>query len=264
MTGLKRVPRSTPTASWFKALRISSQGSGCGRTEIASPSRTATSTELQPPPSPVVAIHAPRRGEAEVDLAPGIAVEAQLGQEALPDQVAPKVRKQSAMTFRKESAPEATNVSTFTKPDRNRPKQINPIKGVRRLMLFAHFGRKASALAVTNAGSYTVSSVTTPQLQKQLPQLRQKSPRNLALPLQPRQGAGAVGVDPRVVSKGRQRAASLRQLHQKGQSQLPKTGITGKLTSRRDWQLDTMLSIESSGSFRMKHVHWSSLNSKAL
>ena len=168
------------------------------------------------------------------------------------------------MTFRKASAPEATNVSTFTKPDRNRPKQINPIRGVRRLMLFAHFGRKASALAVTNAGSYTVSSVTTPQLQKQLPQLRQKSPRNLALPLQPRQGVGAVGVDPRVVSKGRQRAASLRQLHQKGQSQLPKTGITGKLTSRRDWQLDTMLSTESSGSFRMKHVHWSSLNSKAL
>ena len=241
MTGLKKVLRSTPTASWFKALRISSQGSGCGRTEIASPSRTATSTELQPPPSSVVAIHAP---EAEVDLAPGIAVEAQLGQEALPDQVAPKVRKQSAMTFRKESAPEATNVSTFTKPDRNRPKQINPIKGVRRLMLFAHFGRKASALALTNAGSYTVSPVTTLQLRKQLPQLRLKSPRNLALPLQPRQGVGAVGVDPRVVSKSRQHAASLRQLH-RGQGQLPRTGITGKLTSRRDWQLGTTLFTEA-------------------
>ena len=202
----------------------------------------------------MVATHAPRRGEAEVDLAPGIVVEAQLGQEALPDQAAPTVRKQSAMTFRKASTPEATSVSIFTKPDRNRPKQISPTKGVRKSMLFAHFGRKASALAVTNAGSYTVSPVTTLQLRRRLPQLRLKSPRSPALLLQLRQGVGAVGVDPRVVSKSRQRAAFLRQLPRQGQSQLPKMGITGKLTSRRDWQLGTMLSTESSGSFRMKHV----------
>ena len=122
MTGLKRALKSTPTASYFKALRISSQGSGCERTEIASPSRTATNTVLRHPPKLVVAIHAPRRGEAEVDLALGIAVEAQLDQKAHPGPAAPKVQEQCVMIFRKANAPEATSVSTFTRPDRHHPR----------------------------------------------------------------------------------------------------------------------------------------------
>ena len=141
MTGLKRVPRSTPTASWFKALRISSQGSGCGRTEIASPSRTATSTELQPPPSPVVAIHAPRRGEAEVDLAPGIAVEAQLGQEALPDQVA-KSSKAICYDFQKGKCTRGDKCKYLHKARSQSPKTDKPNKGGKKINAVCTFWKK--------------------------------------------------------------------------------------------------------------------------
>ena len=68
------------------------------------------------------ATHAPRRGEGEVDLAPGIAVEAHLGQRAPPDPVVPKAQRQCVLTFRKASALEATSVSSCARPDHHRPK----------------------------------------------------------------------------------------------------------------------------------------------
>ena len=74
----------------------------------------------------------PRQGEAEVDLAPGIAVEARPSLEVPQGRVAPRVQREFAMIFRKASALEATSVSSFTKPDHLRPNLRSPTKEVRR------------------------------------------------------------------------------------------------------------------------------------
>ena len=145
------------------------------------------------------------------------------------------------------------------------PKIAKPNKGGKKINAVCTFWKKGKCTrGDKSADLSTANQATILHPQRQLPQLRQKSPTSLVPLHLPRQGVRVLGDARRAEKRGKRHAAFSRQPHLKGQSQLRKTGITGGLISRRDWQSDIMLSIVSSGSFPTKHVQLSFPDLKAL
>ena len=115
----------------------------------------------------------------------------------------PKSSKAICYDFQKGKCTRGDKCKYLHKARSQSPKTDKPNKGGKKINAVCTFWKKGKCTRGDKCRFLHREPSNNPSTRKQLPQLRLKSPRNLALPLQPRQGVEAVGVDPRVVSKSR-------------------------------------------------------------